>query len=123
MAMRLDKVTVRNLLATIYEVVTNHTSSRYVNSEPLLIAMGTQQTVSPSLEVTNEEWEMLCMDCGSWEWIDGELDGNVDLNGGGRNPRNEFGGEFGISTQQTKGNECIYVDSSVLNQKSKVLKD
>ena len=123
MAMRLGKVTIRNLLATIYEVVIKHTSSGYVSSEPLLIAMGTQQTVSPSLEITNEEWEMLCMDCGSWEWIDGELDGNVDLNGGGRDPRNEFGGESGILTQQTKGNGCICADSSVLKQKNKVLTD
>ena len=123
MAMRLGKIPIRDLLATIYEVVTNHTSSGYVVSEPLLLAVGTRQTVSPSLEVTNEEWDILCMDCGSWEWIDGELEGSVDLNGEGRNLRNEFGGESGISTQQTKGNGCICADTGVLEQKSKVSKD
>ena len=123
MAMQLGKGTIRNLLATIHEVVSNHTSTGYVASEPLLLAVGTRQTVSPSLEVPNEEWEVLCMDCGSWEWIDGELDGKVYLSGEGRNLRNEFGGESGISTQQTKGSGCICADSGVLKQKNKVSKD
>ena len=84
--------------------MSNHTSSSYVVSDPLLLAVGAQQTMNPSLEVGNEEWDNLCMDCGSWEWIDGELDGKMDLNGEGKKERNEFGGESGISTPQTKGN-------------------
>ena len=70
--------------------------------------------MSPSLEVTNEEWENLCMDCGSWEWIDGELDGLLESNGEGEKERNEFGGESGISTQQAKEDWYIYADSSAL---------
>lgn len=92
-------------------MVSNHTSSGYATSEPLLLAVGTQQTISPGLEVTNEEWENLCMDCGSWEWIDGELDWKVEWKGEGKKERNEFGGESRISTQQTKRNWCICADS------------
>ncbi|KAL9138395.1 MAG: hypothetical protein Q9175_000378 [Cornicularia normoerica] len=58
--------------------------------------MGTQQTISPYLQVTNEEWENLCTDCGSWEWIDGELDGKVESNGEGKKEINEFGERVGI---------------------------
>lgn len=83
--------------------MSSHASSGYGISEPLLLAVGTQQTLSPSLEVTNEEWENLCMDCGSWEWIDGELNGKVESNGEGKEERNEFGGESGISTQRAAG--------------------
>lgn len=84
-------------------MVSKHTSSGYVTCEPLLLAVGTEQTISPSLEVTHEEWENLCMECGSWEWIDGELDGKVKSDEEGRKERNEFGGESGISTPETKG--------------------
>ena len=84
---------IRYLLRTVHEVVSTHTSSTSVTSEPLLLAVGMQQTMSPYLQVTNEEWENLCMDCGSWEWIDGELDGKVELNGTGKTERNEFGGK------------------------------
>lgn len=105
--MLLGQETIRSLLATIHQVVSTHTSSRYGLSEPLLLAVGTQQTVNPSLELTYEEWENLCMECGSWEWIDGELDDNLDSNGQGRKERNEFGGESGIVIQQTKHNWCI----------------
>lgn len=114
MATRLGQDTIRNLLATIHKVVSNHTSSGYVVSEPLLLAVGTQQTSSPSLEVTCEEWESLCMDCGSWEWIDGELDGKVESDGENKKKSNEFGGESGISTQQTKSSGCICADSGAL---------
>lgn len=82
-------------------MVSKHTSS--VISEPLLLAVGTEQTTSPSLEVSHDEWEKLCMDCGSWEWIDGELDGKVEPNKEGHRETNEFGGKSGILTQQTKG--------------------
>ena len=95
MVVRYVKDTIRTLLATIHEVVSNHTSSGYTLNGPLLLAVGAQQTANPRLELTNEEWENLCMDCGAWEWIDGELDGNLESNGGGRKERNEFGGESG----------------------------
>lgn len=79
-------------------MVSNHISSGYGLSKPLLLAVGTQRTASPSLEVTNEEWENLCMDCGTWEWIDGELDGKAESNAECGKERNEIGGEFGISS-------------------------
>lgn len=91
-----DLDVIRNLLSTIHEVVSTHTSSSYVTSEPLLLAVGMQQTMSPYLQVTNEEWENLCLDCGSWEWIDGELVGRVESNGKGKTERNEFGEKIGI---------------------------
>ena len=79
-------------------MLSNHISSGYGLSKPLLLAVGTPQTASPSLEVTNEEWENLCMDCGTWEWIDGELDGKLESNGECGKEKNEFGGESGISS-------------------------
>ena len=110
----LGQEVIRYLLRTTHEVVSTHTSSSSVTSEPLLLAVGMQQTMSPYLQVTNEEWENLCMDCGSWEWIDGELDGKVELNGTGKTERNEFGGKSGISTRQITWNWCIGADSSDL---------
>lgn len=38
------------------------------------------------------------MDCGTWEWIDGELDGKAESNAECGKERNEIGGEFGISS-------------------------
>lgn len=92
----------------------NHTSSGYAINEPLLLAVGTQQTLNPSLEITNEAWETLCMDCGSWEWIDAELGGEVESGGEGKKKRNEFGGESGISTHETKRNSCLCTDLGAL---------
>lgn len=91
-----------------------HTSSGYVTSEPLLLAVAMQQTTSPILEVSTEEWGDLCMDCGCWEWIDGELDGQNKSIGEGKKERNEFGGESGILAQQTKAIWCIFADSGAL---------
>ena len=54
------------------------------------------------------------MECGSWEWIDGELDGKAESNGKGKTGRNEFGGESRISTRQMTWNWCIRADSSDL---------
>lgn len=93
-------------------MVSKHTSS--ATGEPLLLAVGTEQTTSPSLEVTHEEWEDLCMDCGSWEWIDGELDGVVKSNEQGQSERNEFGGESGILTRKRKQDWCIYAENYAL---------
>lgn len=94
-------------------MVSTHTSSSYDIGESLLLAVGMQQTISPSLEVTNEEWENLCMDCGSWEWIDGELDGKVESNGEGKE-KNEFGGQSEISTRHTEGECCICTNPGAL---------
>ena len=94
-------------------MVSTHTSSSYDIGEPLLVAVGMQQTMSPSLEVTNEEWENLCMDYGSWEWIDGQLDGKVESNGEGKE-KNEFGGESEIPTRHTEGKWCICTNSGAL---------
>ncbi len=93
--------------------MSTHTSSSSVIGEPLLLAVGAQQTISPGLEVTNEEWENLCVDCGAWEWIDGELDGKVESSGEGKE-RNEFGGESEIPTQHTEGQWCICTDFPAL---------
>lgn len=51
--------------------------------------MGMHQPLNPRLELSAEEWEDLCQECGSWEWIDGEVDGEI---GRGKGDRNEFGG-------------------------------
>jgi hypothetical protein len=111
MAKQSGKDTIQNLLATIHEVVSNHTSSGCVSCEPLLLAVGMQQTVSPSFEITNEEWQDFCMDCGSWEWIDGELDGKAESERESKKERNEFGGRCGLLTQQRKRNGCICAES------------
>lgn len=110
-----DLDTTRNLLATIHEVVSNHTSSGYATSEPLLLAVGTQRTISPGLEVTDEEWENLCMDCGSWEWIDGELDGKVEWKGEGKKERNEFGERRGIERLKEALEACEWEGVDVDN--------
>ncbi|CAF9908471.1 hypothetical protein IMSHALPRED_006683 [Imshaugia aleurites] len=113
-----DLDTVRKLLAAIQEVVSSHASSGYGISEPLLLAVGTQQTLSPSLEVTNEEWENLCMDCGSWEWIDGELNGKVESNGEGKEERNEFGERLGIERLKEALEACDWesVDADTVSE-------
>ena len=99
MAIRPGQDKLQNLLATIHEVVGHHTSSGYARSEPLLLAVGAQQTASPRLELTDEEWDNICIDCGAWEWIDGKLDGKLTSDRNGNKERNEFGGECEILTQ------------------------
>ena len=54
------------------------------------------------------------MDCGSWEWIDGELDGIEKSNEQGQRERNEFGGESEISTRKQKQDWCIYAENDAL---------
>ena len=99
MATRIGQDKLKNLLATIHEIVSHHTSSGYARSEPLLLAVGAQQTTSPRLELTDEEWDNICIDCGAWEWIDGELDGESTSDRRGTKERNEFEGESEILTQ------------------------
>ena len=94
--------------------MSHHTSSGYARSEPLLLAVGAQQTASPRLELTDEEWDNICIDCGAWEWIDGELDGESTSDRGGRKERNEFGGESEVLIQETKGDQCIRANHGTL---------
>ena len=58
----------------------------------LLLAVGMQRGSSPGLEMGGAEWEDFCRECGvGWEWIDGEI---VEGWEGGKEQRNEFGGEY-----------------------------
>lgn len=88
-----DLDSIRSALCAIHEIIEHHTASSYSTNEALLLAIGMQQTMSPRLEMCGEEWEDLCRECGGWEWIDGELEG--DGGGKGKDERNEFGGESG----------------------------
>lgn len=79
---------IRRILTTISALITHHTSSSYVpdpNPEPLLLAVGMHQPLSPRLELPDEAWDDLGRECGGWEWVDGEKE-----DGG----KNEFGGTF-----------------------------
>ncbi|KAL2053057.1 hypothetical protein ABVK25_006694 [Lepraria finkii] len=93
-----DLEIIRSLLDTIHEVIEHHTSSSYSTSETLLLAVGMHQSIGPSLEMTDEEWEDLCRGCGAWEWLDGEINGEQEGKGGGKKEveRNEFGEKTGI---------------------------
>jgi len=94
---RADLETIRTLLTTIYEVIEHHVGDAYVTSEPLLLAVGVQQTAKPSLVMESEEWEDLCGECGGWEWIDGELDGTSEMKSGAKEERrNKFGERVGL---------------------------
>ena len=87
--------------------MSKHTSSGYIFSGPLLLAVGMRQAVSPSVEVTNEQWEELCMDCGPWEWIDGELGRNLESNKESSKERNEFGGASAILVHLTDAKSAM----------------
>ena len=105
---------------TVHAVVEHHTGSSYSMSEPLLLAVGVQQSTSPSLEVADEEWEDLCKDCGAWEWIDGELDGGAKADGEGKEERNEFGGEtFILGRRAMLEIEGTRTDVRVLSRESR----
>lgn len=78
---------IRLLLSTISRLLERNTSPYSLASEPVLLAVGVHQPVSPRAEVSDEEWEDLCRECGGWEWVDGEV--SRDEGNGGRN---EFGG-------------------------------
>ncbi|KAI4261414.1 MAG: hypothetical protein L6R42_003390 [Xanthoria sp. 1 TBL-2021] len=85
---------IRNTLTAIHKVITHHqetASDRYttVDSEPLLLVVGMPQTLRPLLEMSNDEWEDLGLDCGGWQWIDSEAKG-----------KNEFGEKLGLERLQ-----------------------
>ena len=83
------------LLNTIKAIIEHHTSSSYSIQDPILLAVGMQQTMSPALEMSVDEWDDLCRECGGWEWIDGEITSGDDdqANRKGGEQRNEFGGQ------------------------------
>lgn len=62
------------------------------------------QPLNPCLELSTEEWEDLCRECGGWEWINGEVGREM---GKGKGDRDEFGGRwfflFVISFQAVLG--------------------
>lgn len=85
---------VRTLLTTISNLLAHHAStiSSYVFApDPILLAVGMHQPLNPRLELSKEEWEDLCQECGGWEWIDAEVDNEVGK-GKEKVDRNEFGG-------------------------------
>lgn len=82
----------RTLLTTVSTLLMHHASaaSSYACApEPLLFAVGVHQPLNPCLELSTEEWEDLCRECGGWEWIDGEIGGEM---GKGKGGRDEYGG-------------------------------
>ncbi|CAF9904275.1 MAG: hypothetical protein HETSPECPRED_003496 [Heterodermia speciosa] len=82
---------IRTLLTTLTGLITHHTQSAVdsysVNNEPLLLYLGLHQPKVPRLEISNEEWEDMGRECGGWEWIDGEVEGEG---------RNGFGEKVGL---------------------------
>ncbi|KAI4279316.1 MAG: hypothetical protein LQ337_000347 [Flavoplaca oasis] len=81
---------IRNTLSAIHKVITHHqgiSSDRYttVDNEPLLLLIGMPQPLRPLLDMSNEQWEDLGLDCGGWQWIDSEAKG-----------KNEFGENVGL---------------------------
>ncbi|KAI4173961.1 MAG: hypothetical protein LQ343_002729 [Gyalolechia ehrenbergii] len=81
--------TIRSTLSTIHGVLSHHReiSNGYtaVDNDPLLSVVGMPQPLRPLLNMKNEEWEDLSLDCGGWEWIDSEAKG-----------KNEFGENVGF---------------------------
>lgn len=78
---------IRLLLSTISRLLERNTTPYSLAHEPVLLAVGVHQPVSPRAEVPTEEWEDLCRECGGWEWVDGEVSRD-EVNGA----KNEFGG-------------------------------
>lgn len=108
-----DLESIRLSLTTIRWVIEHHAGHAYATSEPLLLAVGMQQTVSPRLEIESEEWEDVCRECGGWEWIDGEI-AEVDGPKGERQSeeqRNEFGGRFRSPLTFTGYTHILIADS------------
>jgi len=86
---------IRSMLITIHAIVERHHRSSYSSHEPLLLAVGMRQSVSPSLELEDDEWDDWCRDCGGWEWIDGEIEGTAADEAGAKRAeeKNKFGGK------------------------------
>jgi len=84
-----DVDTLRELLNTIREVIEHHTGGKdyAMGNEALLLLVGLPQPLMPRSEMGAEQWEDLGRECGGWEWVDGEAEGD-------QGQRNEFGGEL-----------------------------
>ena len=107
---RQDVEAIRSTLTMIHDIIEQHTDTSYSVEEPLLLAVGMQQTISPSLEMKSDEWDDLCRECGGWEWIDGELAVGDDDKAGekGQEQRNEFGGQSRSSSfAVTHGSQAL----------------
>ncbi|KAL8893225.1 MAG: hypothetical protein Q9192_005474 [Flavoplaca navasiana] len=81
---------IRNTLSAIHKVIIHQqetSSDRYttVDNKPLLLLIGMPQPLRPLLEMSNDQWEDLGLDCGGWQWIDSEAKG-----------KNEFGENLGL---------------------------
>jgi len=84
-----DLDTLREILNTIQEVIEHHAKVEGygMGNEALLLLVGLPQPLTPRLEMGAEEWEDWGRECGGWEWVDGEVEGD-------KGERNEFGGEL-----------------------------
>ena len=91
----------RTILSTVHEVLEHHTRSSHAVNQPLLLAVGMQQALKPCLLMESEEWDDLCMNCGGWEWIDGEVNSGVVAKSGVKDEaRNDFGEKVGLDRLQ-----------------------
>ena len=87
---------IQQSLKAVAEVVAHHNGA-YGVGEPLLLAVGMKQSISPSLEVGKDEWEDVCRENGAWEWIDGERSGEERRKGVMEVQTNEFGERVGVA--------------------------
>jgi hypothetical protein len=60
-----------------------------MGNDALLLLVGLPQPLTPRLEMGAEEWEDWGRECGGWEWVDGEVEGD-------KGERNDFGGELSL---------------------------
>ena len=102
-----DLNTLRTILSTINEVIEHHSQSSYSTTKPLLLAVGMQQTITPSLEIETEEWEDLCRECGGWEWIDGTLEGYANTSQEKKTQEQEVVNEYGEKVGMARLKEAL----------------
>ncbi|KAL8674995.1 MAG: hypothetical protein Q9168_000589 [Polycauliona sp. 1 TL-2023] len=87
-------IDIRNTLTAIHKIITHHqeaeeTSYTTTDNDPLFLLIGMPQPLRPLLQMSNDEWEDLGLDCGGWQWIDSEANG-----------KNEFGEKLGLDRLQ-----------------------
>ncbi|KAL8998280.1 MAG: hypothetical protein Q9169_002594 [Polycauliona sp. 2 TL-2023] len=86
---------IRNTLTAIHKIITHHQEETSLDTytpsdnEPLLLIIGMPQPLRPLLEMSNDGWEDLGLDCGGWQWIDSEAKG-----------KNQFGEKLGLERLQ-----------------------
>lgn len=93
----------RAMLRTIHDVIAHQMRSSYNAPEPLLVALAMPNSMTPALEIEEEEWEDLGRECGGWEYIDGAIPLSVSGDGskGGEKRKegvqtNEYGEKVGM---------------------------